>query len=248
LTNNPAKAALPEGVDVVKGYLGRPATLPAALEGVDTVYLAPLPAVVDEFVAHAKQAGVRRVVTLSGEPADYEAQGDPAQWHYYKIERAVEDAGFEWTHLRPGQFMNNTLNWAHSIKAEGIVRGPYAGAVQTPIDLADIAAVAGIVLRDDSYAGRKLVMSGPDAITQPEEVEAIGAAIGRQLKFEELTPAQTLENWTPLMGAETAQWLLDGFRMMAEYRMEPESTVPEITGRPATTYRQWAVANADAFR
>jgi hypothetical protein len=30
--------------------------------------------------------------------------------------------------------------------------------------------------------------------------------------------------------------------------MEPESTVPEITGRPATTYRQWAVANAGAFR
>ena len=248
LTNNPAKAALPAGVDVVKGYLGRPSTLPAALDGVDTVYLAPLPAVVDEFVAHAKQAGVRRVVTLSGEPADYEAQGDPAQWHYYKIERAIEDAGFEWTHLRPGQFMNNTLDWAQSIKAEGIVRGPYAGAVQTPIDLADIAAVAGIVLRDDSYTGRKLVMSGPDAITQPEEVDAIGAAIGRQLKFEELTPEQTLENWTPLLGAENAQWLLDGFRMMTEYRMEPESTVPEITGRPARTYRQWAVANADAFR
>jgi uncharacterized protein YbjT (DUF2867 family) len=187
-------------------------------------------------------------VTLSGEPADDEAQGDPAQWHYYKIERAIEDAGFEWTHLRPGQFMNNTLDWAQSIKAEGIVRGPYVGAVQTPIDLADIAAVAGIVLRDDSYTGRKLVMSGPDAITQPEEVEAIGAAIGRQLRFEELTPEQTLERWTPLMGAETAQWLLDGFRMMAEHRMEPELTVPEITGRPATTYRQWAIANADAFR
>jgi uncharacterized protein YbjT (DUF2867 family) len=248
LTNNPAKAALPDGVDVVKGYLGRPATLPAALEGVDTVYLAPLPAVVDEFVAHAKQAGVRRVVTLSGEPADYEAQGDPARWHYYKIERAIEDAGFEWTHLRPGQFMNNTLDWAHSIKAEGIVRGSYARAVQTPIDLADIAAVAGIVLRDDRYTGRKLVMSGPEAITQPDQVEAIGAAIGRQLKFEELTPEQTLETWTPLMGAETAQWLLDGFRMMAEYRMEPEPAVSEITGRPATTYRQWAIANADAFR
>jgi hypothetical protein len=36
--------------------------------------------------------------------------------------------------------------------------------------------------------------------------------------------------------------------MMAEYRMEPESTVLEITGRPATTYRQWAYTNADAFR
>jgi hypothetical protein len=36
--------------------------------------------------------------------------------------------------------------------------------------------------------------------------------------------------------------------MMAEHRMEPESTMPEITGRAATTYRLWANANADAFR
>lgn len=248
LTNDPAKAALPAGVEVAEGYLGRPASLPAALEGVDTVYLAPLPATVGEFAAHARAAGVRRVVTLSGEPAEYEAQGDPSRWHYYKVERTIEEAGFAWTHLRPGQFMTNTLGWAASIKAEGVVRGPYAEAVQTPIDLADIAAVAGIVLRDESYTGRKLAMSGPKAITQPEEVAAIGEAIGRDLRFEELTPDETLERWTPLMGAETAQWLLDGFRMMAEHRMTPEPTVREVTGRPATTYRQWAVAHADAFR
>lgn len=248
LTNNPTRAALPAEVEVIEGYLGRPESLPAALNGVGTVYLAPLPATVDEFAVLAREAGVRRVVTLSGEPAEYEAQGDPSGWHYYKVERAVEDAGFEWTHLRPGQFMNNTLDWAASIKAESIVRGPYADAVQTPIDLRDIAAVAGIVLRDESYTGRKLVMSGPEALTQPEEVAAIGAAIGRELKFEELTPEETLERWAPLMGAETAQWLIDGFRMMAEYRMQPEPTVEEVTGRPAIPYREWAVANADAFR
>jgi uncharacterized protein YbjT (DUF2867 family) len=247
LTNNPVKAALPAEVEVRKGYLGRPSTLPTALKGVDTVYLAPLPALVDEFVACAREAGVRRVVVLSGEPAEYEAQGDPAAWHYYKLERAIEDAGFEWTHLRPGQFMNNTLGWADSIRAEGVVRAPYPEAVQTPIDLADIAAVARAVLLDESYTGRKLTMSGPEAITQPEEVEAIGAAIGRELKFEELSRAQALELWTPVMGAETAEWLLDGFRMMSEYRMTPEPTVLEVTGRPALPYRQWAERNADAF-
>ncbi|MFC5266493.1 NAD(P)H-binding protein [Kribbella qitaiheensis] len=248
LTANPVKATLPGGVEVAEGYLGRPATLPAALAGVDTVYLAPLPAYVDDFVAAAQGAGVRRVVVLSGEPAEYEAQGDPAAWHYYKVERAIEDAGFEWVHLRPGQFMNNTLDWAGSIKAEGIVRAPYPAAVQTPIDLADIAAVARVVLLDESYTGRKLTMSGPEAITQPEEVAAIGAAIGRELKFEELTHAQALELWTPVMGPESAEWLLDGFRMMSEFRMTPETTVLDVTGRPATTYREWVEANADAFR
>lgn len=248
LTNNPAKAALPAVVEVAKGYLGRPATLPAALEGIDTVYLAPLPQYVDEFVACAREAGVRRVVVLSGEPAEYEAQGDPADWHYYKVERAIEEAGFEFVHLRPGQFMNNTLGWADSIKAEGVVRAPYPEAVQTPIDLADIAAVARVVLLDESYTGQKLMMSGPEAITQSEEVAAISAAIGREVKFEALSREEALELWAPAMGVETAEWLLDGFRMMSEYRMTPEPTVLELTGRPALPYRLWVEQNADAFR
>ena len=247
LTNNPARAALPDGVEVARGYLGKPATLPAALAGVDTVYLAPLPAYVDDFVECAKEAGVRRVVVLSGEPAEYEAQGDPSTWHYYRIERAIEAGGFEWTFLRPGQFMNNTLGWASSIKAEGVVRAPYAGAVQTPIDLGDIAAVARVVLLSSNYSGQKLTMSGPEGLTAPEQVAYIAAAIGRDVRFEELTPQEYLARLAPAIGLETAQWLLDGFRMMAEYPMKPESTVPALIGRPAVTYREWAVANAAAF-
>lgn len=247
LTNNPARAALPAGVEVAEGYLGRPSTLPAALKGVDTVYLAPLPALVDSFVECALEAGVRRVVSLSGEPAEYEAAGDPAGWHYYKLEKAIEEAGFEWTHLRPGQFMNNTLDWASLIKAEGVVRAPYPEAVQTPIDLGDIAAVARVVLLDESYTGRTLVMSGPEAITQPEEVALIGAAIGRPVRFESLSRAEALAAWAPSMGEGTASWLLDGFRMMSEYRMTPESTVLEVTGRPALPYREWAVRNVASF-
>ncbi|MFB6721972.1 NmrA family NAD(P)-binding protein [Kribbella sp. NPDC056345] len=248
LTNKPARAALPEGVEVAVGYLGRPESLPAALTGIDTVYLAPLPAYVDDFVRCALEAGVRRVVVLSGEPAEYEAQGDPASWHYYRVERAIEEAGFEWTFLRPGQFMNNTLDWAPSIKSEGVVRAPYANAVQTPIDLADIAAVARVALLDESFTGQKLVMSGPEALTQPQEVEHIAAAIGRPIKFEEQTPQEYLDQLTPYTGLETAQWLLDGFRMMAEHPMTPEPTVANLTGRPGTTYAEWAVRNAEVFR
>jgi uncharacterized protein YbjT (DUF2867 family) len=248
LTNDPVRAALPDGVEVARGYLGKPATMPAALAGVDTVYLAPLPAYVDDFVECAKEAGVRRVVVLSGEPAEYEAQGDPSTWHYYRIERAIEAGGFEWTFLRPGQFMNNTLGWAPSIRAEGVVRAPYAGAVQTPIDLGDIAAVARVVLLSERYTGQKLTMSGPEGLTAPEQVAHIAAAIGREVRFEELTPQEYLARLAPAIGLETAQWLLDGFRMMAEYPMKPESTVPALIGRPAVTYREWAVANAAAFR
>ncbi len=127
LTNNPAKAALPAGVEVAQGYLGRPASLPDALKGIDTVYLAPLPALVDEFVR--LRFGGRRTAGghAVGGACGVRGAGRSGGWHYYKLERAIEEAGFEWTHLRPGQFMNNTLDWAESIKTDGVVRAPYPG-------------------------------------------------------------------------------------------------------------------------
>src|SRR5688500_14971528 len=67
LTNNPKKAALPAEVEVVEGFIGRPETLPVALAGVERMYLAPLLQTVDEVLALAKEAGVRRIVDLSGE-------------------------------------------------------------------------------------------------------------------------------------------------------------------------------------
>ncbi len=65
LTNNPKKAALPAEVEVVEGYLGRVETLPAALAGVERMYLAPLPGTVREVVRLAKDAGVQHIVDLS---------------------------------------------------------------------------------------------------------------------------------------------------------------------------------------
>lgn len=69
LTMDPARANLPPGVEVAHGYLRRVETLPAALEGVDRMYLARAPETVDEVMALARAAGVRRVVDLSGEPS-----------------------------------------------------------------------------------------------------------------------------------------------------------------------------------
>jgi uncharacterized protein YbjT (DUF2867 family) len=248
LTVNPDKAKLPPNVEVVTGYLGRPSTLPAALEGIDTVYLAPLPATVGAFTEMARRSGVRRVVTLSSSSADDEATGNPNQWHYYAVERAVEEAGFDWTHLRPGSFMTNTLAWADSIRAESVVRWPYPNAAETPIDLRDIAAVAALVLLEDRHTGQKYTLSGPESIRQIDQVRAIAAAIGREIRFEELTPEQTRIAWRDTVPADAIEWLLDGYALSAEYPQVPLPTVEELTGRPARTFAQWAVDHADAFR
>ncbi|SFB50535.1 Uncharacterized conserved protein YbjT, contains NAD(P)-binding and DUF2867 domains [Amycolatopsis marina] len=249
LTVNPEKAALPSGVEVAKGYLGRPETLPAALAGVDTVYLAPLAETVREFTELAKQAGVRRVVVLSGSNADDEPQPGSSGVDFAIVERAVEAAGFAWTYLRPGVFMNNTLGWAESIRTEGVVREAFGHATQTPIDLGDIAAVAARVIVEDGHVGAKYTLSGPEAITQVEQVEAIGTALGRHVRFQELTRAQARQEWIGAgVPADVTDWLLDGFAQSAAHPQVPTDTVEKLTGRRAKTYAEWAVDNVDAFR
>jgi len=247
LTNNPRKAALPAEVEVVEGYLGRIDTLPAALAGIERMYLAPLPRTVREVVQLAKQAGIRRIVDLSSSDADSEAAGDPSRWHYYAVERAVEDSGIAWTHLRPGEFMTNTLIWAEQIRSTGVVRAAHANAATAMIDLGDIAAVAARVLIEDGHVGKKYELTGPEALKRADLARLIGQAIGRDVRFEELTREQAIEALWPSMG-EWAAWYVDGLAQLVDSPQMPLPTVEKITGRPATTFAQWAARHAADFR
>lgn len=248
LTVNPKKAALPEQVEVAKGYLGKPETLPEALKGIDTVYLAPLAATVHDFTKLAKEAGVRRVVALSGSEADDPPENSSGV-DYAIIEKAVLEAGFDWTFVRPGAFMANTVGWAEQIKTERVVREAYGDARITPIDLGDIAAVAAHVILTEGHLGKKYTLSGPTAISQREQVAAISAALGEEIAFHELTREEAEKQWAAQgMPDEITQWLLDGFAMILEHPQVPTGVVQELTGRPGVSYAEWAVANVDLFR
>ncbi|ASR36168.1 hydroxylase [Prauserella marina] len=245
LTTNPAKAALPGDVEVARGYLGKPETLPSALEGVDTVYLAPMPGTIETVARMAKEAGVRRVVALTSILAGDDAADDYAL-SFVAIERAIIEAGFGWTFLCPGAFMENTDNWAVSIRAENVVRAPFPLATDTPISMRDIAVAAAAALLDDKHANRKYPLSGPEAITIPQQVAAIADALGRDVRYIEQTREEAKQAWLDQgVDSETADWLLSGGN---EMRMEPEPGFEQLTGRGATTYAEWAKQNAERFR
>src|SRR3954467_5281361 len=95
LTARPHRAALPAGVEVVRGWIGRPETVRAALDGVERMYLAPHPPTASEVAAMAAAAGVRRIVALTGVDGSF----------WYDIEAAVNASGVATTHLEPGEFM-----------------------------------------------------------------------------------------------------------------------------------------------
>lgn len=249
LTKNPAKAALPAGVEVAEGYLGALSTMPAALAGVDRMYLASYPRTVCEVVTMAADAGVKRIVALTSSGADTEAAGDPSNWYHYAVERAIEDAGvFEWTFLRAGEYMNNMLDWADMIRDEGVIRAAYGRAAFAPIDLNDIAAVAAKALLDDGHHGKKYDLTGPESLSKIDRVRIIGEVLGREVRFEELTHESAREVMIARGYGEAADWLLDGDAMAVAHPQRPSPTVAEVTGRPARTFAQWVAAKASAFR
>ncbi|WFB07812.1 NAD(P)H-binding protein [Streptomyces sp. LX-29] len=244
LTRDPEAARMPAGVRVAR--LG---DLP--LDGVTAVFLNP--AVLwgsgpEEFLRQAAWHGVRRIVTLSSAAVAEAGSGNPIGDHHRALEVAIEATGVEWTHLRPGAFASNAGQWAGQIRAGDVVRGPYAEAQLAPIHEADIAAVAARALLTDDLVGRAPVLSGPQSITQAEQVRIIGEAIGRPLRYEELSREAAREAMTGgHVSAEIADSLLTMFAASVGRPAEISPETERITGRPGRTFAQWAADHAADF-
>ena len=217
LARNPATAALPPHIEVVRGDLTLPDTLDECLAGVDTVLLvwtAPPPAVAPALDRIAKHAP--RIVYLSAPlktPHPLFQQPSPLRALGVRIEQLIETSGLEWTFLRPGMFAANALAWwAPQIRAGvGVVRWPHAAAPTAPIHERDIAAVAVRALCEDGHAGAEYVLTGPQSLTQSEQLSIIGDVIGRPLRMEEISPEEARTALLPIGPPVAINMLLDAW-------------------------------------
>jgi len=252
LTRRPSAAELPSAVEVFAGDLSAPESLDAALQGVGAAFLlwtappATVGAVVERLAAHT-----RRVVFLSSPhqtPHPFFQQPNPMAALHAGIERSIAAAGLESIMIRPGMFASNvTFWWADAIRNSGVVRWPYGAAETAPIDERDIAAVAARALYKDGHAGGDYVLTGPESLSQAEQVSIIADTIGRPIRFEELTPdefrRETEGRWPP----PVVNMLLNAWDAAIGQPAFVTSTVADILGTPARTFRQWAADHADAF-
>jgi hypothetical protein len=76
----------------------------------------------------------------------------------------------------------------------------------------------------------------------------IGDAIGRRVRFEELSPEdfrrETANTWPP----RVVEMLLAAWKATLDRPAYVTSTVSDVVGSPARTFRQWATDHASAFR
>ncbi|MEV5569879.1 NAD(P)H-binding protein [Spirillospora sp. NPDC052269] len=163
------------------------ATWAAALDGVRAVYLAyapdlavpGAPEAIAAFCGAAADAGVRRIVLLSGR-GEKEAE---------ECEDIVRASGVDWTVVRAAWFFQNfdETDFAVYIRAGHL--GLPVGEVPEPfVDAADIADVAAAALTEDGHAGEVYEVTGPRALTFAEAMGEISELTGDEVGFSSLTP------------------------------------------------------------
>jgi uncharacterized protein YbjT (DUF2867 family) len=241
-------------VEVVEGDMTRPATLQAALSGVDRVLLISSP---DQqmtqrqstFIDAAKQADVRHIVKFSGlSAADVDTPFVFGGMHA-AIERYLEGSGLAWTHLRPSQFMTEYLREVPTILAQGALLLPLEDARLVPVDVADIAKAAVALLTTPGHEAKVYAMSGPEALSMGEVAARISAAIGRVVRYVPITREQRRQ---ALLAAGMPSFFVDAFDVQAAERLKgTEATVHPQThaalGITPTPFADFAGRHAGTF-
>lgn len=159
-----------------------PANWPAVFAGISAVYVSyfpdlAFPGAVEKLEALcrvARQAGVTRIVLLSGR----------GEHHAQLGEQVVRQCGIDFTLVRAAWFAQNF--------SEGYLRDPVlAGAVAMPggdvqepiVDIDDIADVAVAALTEQGHSGQLYEVTGPRLMTFAEMAAELSTATGREIRY-----------------------------------------------------------------
>ena len=226
-------ATFPDGVEVAPGDLRDPLDL----QGIDAVFLMWPLHTGDALPGVLEAIGGRHVVYLGSGGVRGLSMADQA---------ALVSRRPAWTVVRPSTFAVNARWWARQLRAGDEVRGTHGDLALAMLHEADIAAVAVRSLLD-GLVGRTFDITGPEALTQAEQVRVIGEVLGRPLRWVELpraeARAQLLADGLPESFVDV---LLDVYAVMPRCA-EVTTTVEEVTGRPARTFAEWVSDHAAEF-
>ncbi len=185
-----------------------PGTWPAALRGVEAVYISYFPdlavpgapAAIEQLTSLAVTAGVKRLVLLSGR-GEANAQ---------RCEDIVRQCGASFTIIRASWFSQN-FSEGHLLEPvlSGTVALP-AGDVREPfVDVDDIVDVAVDALTDARHAGQLYEVTGPRLLSFADAAAEISRAAGRNVRYAAISLEQFHAALTEHDGPEFANFLTD---------------------------------------
>ena len=244
-------AHLDAGVERAVGDLDNPETLLPAVQGVERIFLVTYETRQDiNVIEAAKRAGVKHIVKLSTlEATDHKIQ--VGKWHYER-EELIRASGLDWTFLRPGMFMSNSIEWwAESIKGQNSVffPGGKKGKV-APVDPRDVAKVAAAALTQPGHNGQAYELTGIELFTIGAMVQVISRVLGKTIQYVDIPPiAAKLFMRKTGMDKTLVNALME---MLGSLRRNEGAmvtdTVERITGHPPRTFEAWCREHIQAFQ
>jgi uncharacterized protein YbjT (DUF2867 family) len=250
-TRDPGKVAhLGQRVEVAAGNLDEPETIEAALEDVKRVFLVTSRTQQDANVIQAaKRCGVEHVVKLSTLEAADDSMAGHVKWHRER-EELIRASGLAWTFLRPTMFMTTALDWAGTIKAQGVVYYPGGEGKVPPVDPWDVAAVAARALTGSGHEGQAYALTGPEALSLGEMTHILGGVLGKPLRYVDVPEADFAGELRKLGLPEyVVEGLIGVFSAIRAGKLaHVTDSVQRVTGRPARPFEAWCREHVETFR
>lgn len=211
------------------------------VQDIDAVYLAFQPdlampgsaEIIGNFCKVALNNGVKKVVLLSG-------RGEPEA---VECEKAVINSGMKWTIIRASWFCQNFSEgvFLDQIRS-GYVALPAGETTEPFVDTDDIAEIAFAALTDDKHNSQIYEVTGPGMLSFHEAIEAIAAATGKPIQYQDLS----IEDYRALLTEHhVPEEIIDAVTYLFSEILDGrnESTcdgVERALGRKATSFSEFA--------
>jgi NAD(P)H dehydrogenase (quinone) len=198
VVRTPSKVAdlAEQGVQVRVGDYSDPASLTAALTGVDTLLLVSSSEVGQRVEQHsnvidaAAGAGVSRIVYTSAPRADTtELVLAP---EHKATEAALRASGIAFTILRNGWYIENYLGQLEQYRATGEIVGAAGDGLVSGATRADFAEAAVTALIQPGHENAVYELGGAPAFTMTELAAALSSATGTTIVYRDVTPEENI--------------------------------------------------------
>jgi NAD(P)H dehydrogenase (quinone) len=247
-----------EGKEAVYLDLDAPRTFPAALAGIDRLFLATgyTVAMVHQsknIVDAAADAGVQFVVHL-GIFGNGRMTDPHFAWHEM-VERYIEGSGVQWAHLHPHFFMDSLLTTTPVIDGKFFwFMGDQPVGWIAPEDLAAVAAQ--VLAQGPKLHSSKQYWLSTEVMNGTEAAAKIAAGLGQPVHGVVLTPADLIAQvdtgaiqFPPSIEANYAASMLEWVRQTYDGLLNfggATTACEDLTGRKPLTLQRWVEKNRDA--
>jgi len=245
-------------IKTVRIDYNKPDTLQEALKDVDKLFLLTpevpnAPELASNLVTKAKKARIRHIVKLSAMDADLKSDVMSLRLHR-QAEKIIEESGIPFTFLRPGEFMQNFVNWdSPMIKEQGIFWRVGDTKVSV-VDVRDIAAVAAKTLTDTKkkfrHYSKVYTITGPEALSYYQMAEILSTATGKKIRYVNISKEEARR---AMIDIGIGEWWINTIIEVYEYykkgtQKQVSSAIEEVTGKKPITFSQFAKDYAQAFK